>query len=95
MGKLITARKTVLIDAVLITSDEEEKVVRGWLADLMDGSTETADSVDLQELIDSRTWFMRDHGSKIVYITSPADFLVNFEEVGEEEIKGEDYGFTF
>jgi len=85
MGKQLTVRKTVLSDAILIKTLEEEAVVRAWLGELI-GDQGEADALDLTDLIEADTWFMRDHNSTIVYITSNIDFPYQFELVGDTEI---------
>lgn len=95
MGKLITIQKTVTAQAVKINSPEEDALVREWLAEMfeqgIDGispqeAVELAQSQELAPVIDAQAWFARDNGSPVVYIIPPEQFVVNFEEISEEDI---------
>lgn len=99
MGTIITARKVRLAEAIQINSPEEEETVLQWIREEIETQTgEQLDenfTVDLEELKEAHVYFMRDHGSSIVYITPPADFLSFFEEVSEEELKNINDPFKF
>jgi len=96
MGKIITVRKVRSAEAVLITSDEEEALVREWLAEYIaefgddfDSAAQQdfASTADLESIKENRMWVLRDEGSKMVYVVPAADFLEDYEEVNEADIE--------
>lgn len=94
MGTIITARKVRLTEAVQINSEEEEKIVRQWIAESY-GDEEAGKSADLEELKSKHFYFMRDKGSNILFLMHPADFLSDYEEVSEEELEAINDPFKF
>ena len=94
MTTQITVRKIVPAEAILITTPEDEDAVRTWLAELI-GDPQVAQETDLTDLIDAHVWFLRDHGSTIVYIVPAADFITNYEEVNEDDPDNEELDFRF
>jgi hypothetical protein len=83
MGKIINVRKVRHAEALQIDSPEDEKIVRGWLAEQY--GEEFAEDAEISNLIQHHAWFLRDVGSPIVYVTSAEEFPQIFEEVDPED----------
>jgi len=104
MGKIVTIKKTTPAQAVKITTPEEEKVVRGWLADMFvaeypdqistrEQAEELAEAQELEPVVQAGFWFARDHGSNIVYMIEPDEFEKAHEVVSSQDVLGEASAF--
>lgn len=73
---ILTVRKTLHSEAIQIRSSEDEETVRAWLK-----ASGVEGEANLEPLKELGAYFLRDHGSPIVYVTLPEDFERNFEPV--------------
>lgn len=104
MGKLVLIKKTISAEAIQVNSPEEDARVREWLSEMFlvgiegisqEEAVELAQAQELSPVIDAKAWFARDIGSQVVYIIPPEDFIVQFEEVSEEDIEPKPYSSPF
>ena len=71
-------KKKISSEAIQVNSSEELAQVLAWFSEA--GMFEMNADL-LHELIETKTWFLRDEGSKIIYLAGDDEFEELFERV--------------
>ena len=97
MGKIITVRKTTMIETVKVEDAASERVVRQWMSEMFQTDLDLSEAEaevlaklqDISELIEGGVRFARDADSKIMYLITPEEFEAHYQNYWERILEPE------